>query len=800
VPALGNPSIDVTAALTPGPIEVANLGPNAATFRSAKKLPVHRWFPWIEGFSEDIPLIALSRHSPRLVYDPFMGSGTTAVVSVLHGTDAAGAEVNPFLRFVASTKTNAARVVRDLSASEVLAAAAAVAENARGNGPQANVAAALKENDYFTDVALDWISRIKSAIETTNVPHAALRDLFRLAFASTLVGSSNMVRRTDLRRRRVNEKATDGGNLLLLFEQACWSMAHDVAHLPSDMGQLRLLTDDARVLHGELRGQVDVCVTSPPYLNGTNYARNTKLELWILDFISSASDLAALHHAAISAGINSARHDESLSTGDTELDRTVAELERTAYDRRIPRMVAGYFRDMALGLQATADALRPGGYLYLDIGDSKFGGVHVATDSILTRSAAACGLTLREHVDLRVRRSKDGSPLRQVLLVFESRRSKKQPDDRRRLRKLVSSRIFQQPPYGARNWGHSWHSMCSYQAKLKPSIAHFLVKEFTSPGDVVLDPFGGSGAIPLEANLQGRHGWGNDINPLAIHLLKAKSSQPVSDDVWATFEDLTTFIDESSGDFDAEAKALGSFGFNGPLVSYYHPLTMQEILAARHWLASASDAPAVSLVSSAMAHILHGNRPYALSRRSHPITPFAPTGPTELRTIEPRLRAKITRLLETEMPAEWADGRATAFDARELADAGSADVVITSPPFYGSTRFHVNNWIRLWFCGWNPEEFDALRHNFLEVQQSRSFAIYEDIFKSLHGALRRGGLAVWHLGLSKRKDMGAELAALAPPLFEVVALETESVDHCQSHGVTSQGVTLAHQFLILRSL
>src|SRR5262249_13235362 len=155
-------------------------------------------------------------------------------------------------------------------------------------------------------------------------------------------------------------------------------------------------------------------------------------------------------------------------------------------------------------------------------------------------------------------------------------------------------------------------------------------------------------------------------------------------------------------------------------------------------------------------------------------------------------------LLDADLPADWNDGHVTALDVRNLPlERGHADVVITSPPFYGSTRFHVNNWIRLWFCGWEPRDFEALRHEFIEVQQSRNFDTDLEVPASLHGTLRPGGLAVWHLGLSRRKDMGAELAALAPPLFEVVALEAESVAHCQSHGVTSQGVTLAHQFLIL---
>lgn len=60
---------------------------------------------------------------------------------------------------------------------------------------------------------------------------------------------------------------------------------------------------------------------------------------------------------------------------------------------------------------------------------------------------------------------------------------------------------YREPPYNSRNWGHGLHSLCSYQGKLKPAIAHFLVKNFSSPGETILDPMSGSGSIPLEALL-----------------------------------------------------------------------------------------------------------------------------------------------------------------------------------------------------------------------------------------------------------------------------------------------------------
>ena len=70
---------------------------------------------------------------------------------------------------------------------------------------------------------------------------------------------------------------------------------------------------------------------------------------------------------------------------------------------------------------------------------------------------------------------------------------------------------YKKSPFNGRNWGHAWHSLCSYHGKLKPAIAHFLISYFTKPGDIVLDPLCGVGTIPFEACLQGRVGVGNDL-------------------------------------------------------------------------------------------------------------------------------------------------------------------------------------------------------------------------------------------------------------------------------------------------
>lgn len=72
------------------------------------------------------------------------------------------------------------------------------------------------------------------------------------------------------------------------------------------------------------------------------------------------------------------------------------------------------------------------------------------------------------------------------------------------------------------------HQLSPYIGKIKSSIAGELVKTYSKPGDLVVDPFAGAGTIPLESALQGRRAFGADISPYAKILSLAKLFPPRS--------------------------------------------------------------------------------------------------------------------------------------------------------------------------------------------------------------------------------------------------------------------------------
>jgi len=78
------------------------------------------------------------------------------------------------------------------------------------------------------------------------------------------------------------------------------------------------------------------------------------------------------------------------------------------------------------------------------------------------------------------------------------------------------------------------HGFHPYPARMIPQISRRLIERYSEPGDVVLDPFCGSGGVLVEARLLGRNSIGVDVNPLALVLAKAKTT-PINPQVLKEF-------------------------------------------------------------------------------------------------------------------------------------------------------------------------------------------------------------------------------------------------------------------------
>jgi hypothetical protein len=521
-----------------------------------------------------------------------------------------------------------------------------------------------------------------------------------------------------------------------------------------------------------------------------------------------SDDLKSFRFKAVTAGINDVSTGKSSCPDHPAVTDVVAKLTANAYDPRIPEMVESYFREMGQVAEAIKKHLAPGACVAVDIGDSSYGGVHVPTDRILVNLLQEQGFELETEVSLRTRLSRDRTRLRQVLLVFRHLKNGTRNGKRTATAKPPWLKLWtrfkqelphQREPFCKRNWGHPLHSLCSYQGKMKPAIAYHLVRAFLPSNAKVLDPFAGVGTIPFEAALQGAKAFGFEISPAARIIAAGKVGNPARAECLSLIDQLENHLSEGK----VERKDLESasrIAFNSSLTEYYEAKTLREVILARQFfLRHPPTSAAECLVAASLLHIRHGNRPYALSRRSHNTTPFAPTGPFEYRPILPRLRDKVLRGLDVERPPPFVEGTILYQDATSWwpQEIDQLDAVITSPPFFDSTRFHSANWIRLWFCGWEREDFDSKPLAFVDDRQKTDFNVYESIFRQAKERLKPGGIVVLHLGKSPKCDMASRLSQIAGRWFRICDTFTESVRHCETHGVRDKGTVEDHQYVVL---
>lgn len=77
------------------------------------------------------------------------------------------------------------------------------------------------------------------------------------------------------------------------------------------------------------------------------------------------------------------------------------------------------------------------------------------------------------------------------------------------------------------------HDLYRYPARFSPLFVRAVIKAFSEPGDIVLDPFLGGGTTLVEARALGRIGVGFDLNALSGFLVRAKTSVITEEDARA---------------------------------------------------------------------------------------------------------------------------------------------------------------------------------------------------------------------------------------------------------------------------
>lgn len=405
------------------PVGDMNSAYSDPNFASNKNLPVHRWVPWIAGFSSSfVRSVVESRlASPSVVLDPFAGVGTTLVESALLGHEVIGFEINPYAAMACRVKMNA----RSLNFEALRAKTRQLAKFynltlRNGYNPKSESPPGFRtRKQFYSPDVLRKVLIFRDFME--DIEDGCIKDAFQVAFAATMVNYSNYSYEPSLgTRSAAGKNDIRDFPVLNAISAKLGEMAGDIEWLasnaPAECPRSQIINASFFECKAFVRSSsVDLAITSPPYLNNYHYIRNTRPHLYWLGFAEKPKDIKPLEDQNFGKFWQNVRGLKTVELNfpnpPAQLIETLAHLRSLNIDRGVyggngwANYAAAYFNDCYRFAQGLRHILKPGGSAFVVIGNSILQGVMIPTDQYLGQIAECAGLqfvSVRTPRDTRV--------------------------------------------------------------------------------------------------------------------------------------------------------------------------------------------------------------------------------------------------------------------------------------------------------------------------------------------------------------------------------------------------------------
>lgn len=401
-----------------------------ATFLAGLATKVHRWFRLTPSFGPALVqdmLTNLCCQQDEVVLDPFAGAATTMIECQLEGRTSFGFELNPFLHFVGNTSLN---WQVDLTAVQN-ALSAVVLEFKRLNNKISfenletyNLRVPSIHNPYrwWRPDVLKELLVLKFCIETT-VQDIAVKNILRLALAGALVPELTNVTLGRLQLHFI-DRSNDIIDVIGTFVAHCTTIIDDLLLIrptaPPKTSQV-LHRDSTKVGDLRLKSPVNCVITSPPYPNRYSYTWNTRPHLYMLDFISSGKEAAALDKTAIGGTWGSATSE--LAKGKVEPEFKIVKdavgpivKEILKQDALMANYVMKYFNLLAKQIVSMDHLLASNARVAYVVGCSRIRGVFIETDVLLAKIFEGLSLGYKIASIDRIRKRNSGKDLHESIV------------------------------------------------------------------------------------------------------------------------------------------------------------------------------------------------------------------------------------------------------------------------------------------------------------------------------------------------------------------------------------------------
>lgn len=361
----------------------------------------HGFHKYPAKFIPHIPKWAISKYlngeNNKTVFDPFCGSGTTLVESMLSGYNCVGVDIDPLSAMISKVKTtridkNYLKKVSRWLESEIHSDKVGLFK------PDCKTI-----EHWFTDDAIKKLSIIRTAIDQIPAKFGKsnrikdIQDLLIICFSSIIrrvSNADNESQKTYVSHTKIKKPE----EVISLFIAQLNRFVERTVDFSSNINNFSkseiIINSSATSLKNHLNGsKIDLAITSPPYIKAIDYIYNQMVELfWVGDLFEMQTQPQQNSRKNKYIGNKQIRKDEyndytplKRKFGISQLDKKLLKVYST--DRKNGHkhsyITYKYFKQMETHFNEMAKCLESGVHYIMVVGDSSVSDVSFKTSDYL---------------------------------------------------------------------------------------------------------------------------------------------------------------------------------------------------------------------------------------------------------------------------------------------------------------------------------------------------------------------------------------------------------------------------------
>lgn len=389
--------------------------PNNIPFDAEVSINTNNVVPFSHGFHKypgkfipQIPEWAINTYltgENQVILDPFVGSGTTLVESLVAGYDSYGVDIDPLSCLIAKVKST------PIAESNFSLVCDWILLNMDSADPEF-IPETENLSHWFTDEAIDKLSKIRTLTEQVPDYFSDMEDVLDI-YDALIVAFSGIIRRVSnadnqsqktyvshTKEKKPAEVFSLYAKQLQIFKRAYI----EFEKIWDGNTKSSLVLSDGRAdISSYLPKKVNMIITSPPYIKSIDYVYNQMVEFfWIGDLFNMDTQPKQNKKRKKYTGTTLVSKSEyvNFSINDSSLDSKLLNIYLTEIlkdeknGEKHAHIVNNYFEYMYDHFIGTYRIMENNGHYVMAIGNSTVSGIKVDTASLLIEFAEQAGFRL----------------------------------------------------------------------------------------------------------------------------------------------------------------------------------------------------------------------------------------------------------------------------------------------------------------------------------------------------------------------------------------------------------------------